>query len=38
MQDLDLEKRVHRLELLHVYGIAAIVIFVIGYFSFKSKK
>lgn len=38
MQDQDLEKRVHRLELLHVYGIGAIVIFAIGYFALKSKK
>lgn len=38
MENNNLEQRVLRLELLHVYGIGAIVIFAIGYFALKSKK
>ena len=36
--DQNLENRVKRLELLHIYGISAILLLTFGYFAYKAIK
>lgn len=38
MQNNNIETRVKRLEILHVWGITALVIFVVGYYIYKQTK
>lgn len=38
MNDANLEKRVKRLELLHIWGISAIVVIALGYVIYKKTK
>lgn len=38
MEDNNLETRVKRLEILHIWGVTALVIFVAGYYIYKRTK
>jgi len=38
MNDANLEKRVKRLELLHIWGVGAIVVIALGYVIYKRQK
>ena len=38
MNDANLEKRVKRLELLHIWGVGAIIVIALGYVIYKKTK